>query len=112
VEHVGEEVFSKAVSTLAYGGRLVTCGATTGIRAGILLNHLFAKQLSLLGSYMGDFAELREVLALLEAGHLRPVVDRVFPVRDGAEAHRRLEAGEHFGKIVLRHGGDPPARSR
>jgi NADPH:quinone reductase-like Zn-dependent oxidoreductase len=103
VEHVGEAVFARAVTTLAYGGRLVTCGATTGVHAEILLNHLFVKQLSLLGSYMGDFAELKQVVALLEAGHVHPVVDRVLPVEAAADAHRRLEASEHFGKIVLVH---------
>jgi len=104
VEHVGEATFSKAVTTLARGGRLVTCGATTGPRAEIHLAHLFAKQLSLLGSYMGDFRELLDVIALLEAGHLRPVIDRVFPIREAAAAHARLEAREVFGKVVLRHG--------
>ena len=103
VEHVGEAVFAKAVATLAYGGRLVTCGATTGVHSEVLLNHLFAKQLSLLGSYMGDFAELKQVVALLEAGKLHPVVDRAFPVREAAAAHRRMESREHFGKIVLQH---------
>ncbi len=103
VEHAGEAVFSRAVTTLAYGGRLVTCGATTGVQAEILLHHLFVKQLSLLGSYMGDFAELKDVVALLEAGHLRPVVDRVLPVRQAADAHRAMEAGELFGKAVLTH---------
>lgn len=105
VEHVGEAVFARAVTTLAYGGRLVTCGATTGARSEVMLNHLFAKQLSLLGSYMGDFAELKRVTALLEAGKLHPVVDRVFPIREAAAAHRRMEAREHFGKIVLAHEG-------
>jgi NADPH:quinone reductase-like Zn-dependent oxidoreductase len=106
VEHVGEATFSAAVTTLAYGGRLVTCGATTGPAATINLAHLFAKQLSLLGSYMGDHHELREVLALLGAGRLRPVVDRIYPVRAAADAHRRMEAREQFGKIVLRHGSE------
>jgi len=104
VEHVGEAVFAKAVTTLAYGGRLVTCGATTGIRSELMLNHLFVKQLSLLGSYMGDFAELKQAVALLEAGKLHPVVDRVFPVERAGDAHRRMEASGHFGKIVLAHG--------
>ncbi len=103
VEHVGEAIFTKAATTLAYGGRLVTCGATTGPRGELNLTHLFAKQISILGSYMGDFAELKEVLALLEAGHLRPVVDRVFPIREAADAHRYLESRGHFGKIVLKH---------
>jgi NADPH:quinone reductase-like Zn-dependent oxidoreductase len=104
VEHVGGETFVQAVTTLARGGRLVTCGATAGTAAGIHLAHLFAKQLSLLGSYMGDFRELLDVVALLEAGHLRPIVDCVFPIREAAAAHRRLEAREAFGKIVLKHG--------
>lgn len=103
IEHVGEAVFTKAMTTLATGGRLVTCGATTGPRGEIHLIHLFAKQISVLGSYMGDFAELKEVIALLEAGDLKPVVDRVYPIRDAQAAHRRIEAREHFGKIVLRH---------
>jgi NADPH:quinone reductase-like Zn-dependent oxidoreductase len=104
VEHVGEATFSKAVTTLAPGGRLVTCGATTGPAAELHLVHLFAKQLSVLGSYMGDFRDLLDVVALLSAGHLHPVVDRVFPVREAAAAHRRLEEREAFGKIVLKHG--------
>jgi NADPH:quinone reductase-like Zn-dependent oxidoreductase len=103
VEHVGEAVFTKALTTLASGGRLVTCGATTGPRGEIHLTHLFAKQISVLGSYMGDFAELKEVIALLEMGQLKPVVDRVYSIREAQDAHRRMEAREHFGKIVLRH---------
>jgi NADPH:quinone reductase-like Zn-dependent oxidoreductase len=54
---------------------------------------------------MGDFAELKSVLALLEAGHVHPVVDRVMPMKQAADAHHRMEAGEHFGKIVLVHEG-------
>jgi NADPH:quinone reductase-like Zn-dependent oxidoreductase len=104
VEHVGEATFSKAVTTLAYGGRLVTCGATTGPRAELNLTHLFAKQLSLLGSDMGDHHELREVLHLLVEGPVHPVVDTVLSIRDAAEAHRRMEAREIFGKLVLLHG--------
>jgi NADPH:quinone reductase-like Zn-dependent oxidoreductase len=104
VEHAGQAVFDQAMRTLAFGGRLVTCGATTGPKSALNLTHLFAKRLSLLGSYMGDFSDLREVTALLAAGHLRPVVDRVFPVREAAAAHQRMEDSAHFGKIVLRHG--------
>jgi NADPH:quinone reductase-like Zn-dependent oxidoreductase len=104
VEHVGEAVFSKALTTLAYAGRLVTCGATTGPQGKVSLTHLFAKQQSILGSYMGDFAQLKEVIALLEAGHLRPVVDKVYSLAEARTAHERLEASGHFGKIVLRVG--------
>jgi NADPH:quinone reductase-like Zn-dependent oxidoreductase len=101
IEHVGEATWDRSVRSLAPGGRLVTCGATTGPRAGIDLRHLFAKQLSLLGSYMGTFAELRQAAPLLFDGTLRPVIDTVYPLRDAAAAQRRLEERGQFGKIVL-----------
>jgi NADPH:quinone reductase-like Zn-dependent oxidoreductase len=101
IEHVGEATWSRSIRSLATGGRLVTCGATTGPNAAIDLRHLFARQLSLLGSYMGTFAELRQAAPLLFDGTLRPVIDRVYPLREAADAQRRLEEKEQFGKIVL-----------
>jgi NADPH:quinone reductase-like Zn-dependent oxidoreductase len=101
VEHVGEATWERSVRSLARAGRLVTCGATTGPRGGIDLRHLFARQLSLLGSYMGRKPELLEATRHFFDGKLRPVVDEVLPLSAAAEAHRRLEAAEHFGKIVL-----------
>ena len=102
VEHVGEATWDRSVRSLANGGRLVTCGATTGPRAAIDLRHLFARQLSLLGSYMGRFSDLHDAAPLFFAGVLRPVIDEVFPLARAADAQRRLEGKEQFGKIVLR----------
>jgi NADPH:quinone reductase-like Zn-dependent oxidoreductase len=101
IEHVGEATWDRSVRALAGGGRLVTCGATTGPRASIDLRYLFARQLSLLGSYMGTFAELRHAAPLLFDGAVGPVIDTVHPLRDAAEAQRRLESKGQFGKIVL-----------
>ena len=101
VEHVGEATWDRSVRALASGGRLVTCGATTGHRAAIDLRHLFARQLSLLGSYMGTFADLRQAAALLFNGTLSPVIDEVLPLSRAADAQRRLENKEQFGKLVL-----------
>jgi NADPH:quinone reductase-like Zn-dependent oxidoreductase len=101
VEHVGVATWDRSVRCLARGGRLVTCGATTGHAAQLDLRHLFARQLSLLGSYMGAKHELLRAVHLFARGQLRPVVDRTFPLTEAAEAHRRLEASKHFGKIVL-----------
>jgi NADPH:quinone reductase-like Zn-dependent oxidoreductase len=101
VEHVGEATWDRSVRALATGGRLVTCGATTGFAAQLDLRHLFARQLSLLGSYMGRFAELREAAPLLFDGRLTPVVDRVFPLSEARAAQERLEQKDQFGKIVL-----------
>ncbi|MEO6238538.1 MAG: zinc-binding dehydrogenase [Vicinamibacterales bacterium] len=101
IEHVGEATWDRSVRALAAGGRLVTCGATTGHEAALDLRHLFARQLSLLGSYMGRFSELRAAAPLLFEGHVRPVIDEVFPLVRAADAQRRLEESGQFGKIVL-----------
>jgi NADPH:quinone reductase-like Zn-dependent oxidoreductase len=101
VEHVGTATWEKSLRSLVRGGRLVTCGATTGHDAQIDLRVLFSKQLSLLGSYMGRKAELFRAAQFFFAGELRPVVDRTFPLADAAEAHRCLEGRTQFGKVVL-----------
>jgi len=101
VENVGQETWEKSLLALAKGGRLVTCGATTGYEARTDLRHLFFKGLSLLGSTMGSRAELLQIADLVAAGRLRPVVDRVLPFEQAAEAHRLLAARSVFGKIVL-----------
>ena len=100
-EHVGVATWEQSILSLATGGRLVTCGATTGAAAQLDLRYLFARQLSLLGSYMGSRAELFTVLKLVGEKRLRPVIDRIFPLSEAIQAHRRLEDREQFGKIVL-----------
>src|SRR6266849_1765706 len=101
VEHVGAATWDESVKSLKSGGTLVTCGATTGPNVGIDLRHLFARQLTLLGSYMGTMGELHEVLGHVFAGRLKPVVDRVFPLSDIRAAHEYLEKSAMFGKIVV-----------
>jgi NADPH:quinone reductase-like Zn-dependent oxidoreductase len=101
IEHVGEATWPKSVRSLARSGRLVTCGATTGGRGALDLNALFAKRLSILGSYMGTKAELLRAARFFFTGELSPVIDRTYPLAEAAEAQRRLEASGQFGKIVL-----------
>jgi NADPH:quinone reductase-like Zn-dependent oxidoreductase len=101
VEHVGAATWDESVRSLKSGGTLVTCGATTGPKAGLDINHLFARQLTLLGSYMGTMGELHEVLRHVFAGHLKPVVDRVFPLSEVRTAHEYLANSKMFGKVVL-----------
>jgi NADPH:quinone reductase-like Zn-dependent oxidoreductase len=102
IEHVGEATWERSVRALARGGRLVTCGATSGHHGAVDLRHLFARQLSLLGSYMGRKAELLEAAPPFFAGKLRPIVDEVMPLADARRAQERLERRAQFGKIVLR----------
>ena len=101
-EHVGQATWDQSLRSLTAGGRLVTCGATTGYDAKIDLRFLFTRQLSILGSFMGSKAELFSALELYRRGLLKPVIDVVLPLEKCAEAHARLEHREQFGKIVLR----------
>ncbi len=100
-EHVGGAVFERAVAALARNGRLVTCGATAGGQVTLDLNLLFGRHLALLGSWMGRRAELIEVLRFVRDGRLVPVVDSVLPLAEARRAHERIEARQHFGKVVL-----------
>lgn len=101
VEHVGTATWDRSLKCLARSGRLVTCGATTGHDARIDLRFVFGRQLSLLGSYMGRKSELLRAAQFLSTGNLKPVVDSTFHLSEASDAHRRLEARDHFGKIVL-----------
>jgi len=100
-EHVGEAVWGKCLAALTPGGRLVTCGATTGANATTDLRFVFSKQLSILGGYMGRKADLLALWKFVESGELKGVVDSTFPLKEAAAAQRRMEGRQHFGKIVL-----------
>ncbi len=101
IEHVGQATWDRSVRALAPGGRLVICGNTTGWDAAIDLRFLFSRQLSLLGSYMGTKGELLQAVRFLADGRLAPLVDAVLPLEAAADAHRRLEAGDVVGKLLL-----------
>ena len=102
VEHVGDATWHESLASLAVGGRLVTCGATTGYEGKIDLRYLFSRHISILGSYMGSKAELSSALELLARSMVKPVIDTIMPLSNAAEAHARLEKREQFGKIVLK----------
>jgi len=101
-EHVGAATWNKSVESLAVGGRVVTCGITTGYDVPLDLRPLFTKQQSMLGSFMGTLGELHRVLRFVFDGKLKPVIDRVYPLEEIADAHRRIENKEQFGKVVVK----------
>ncbi|MBM3779002.1 MAG: zinc-binding dehydrogenase [Acidimicrobiia bacterium] len=101
VEHVGQATWEGSVRSLGRGGRLVTCGNTSGWEAAIDIRFLFVRELSLLGSFMGRKGELLQAAPFFFDGRLRPAVDRTFPLAEAAAAHRRLEESAQFGKVVL-----------
>jgi NADPH:quinone reductase-like Zn-dependent oxidoreductase len=101
LENVGAATWKGAIRTVAKGGRIVTCGATSGPIAETDIRLVFWKQLSIIGSTMANDAEFSTVMGQLFAGRLRAIVDTVMPLADGLEAQRRLAEGKQFGKIVL-----------
>ncbi len=100
-EHIGPETWEKSLLCLKRGGRLVTCGATSGPTVNFNLRLLFSKQLSISGCYMGSRRELISIMRLIESGRLKPVVDSVFPLVDAVSAQTKLLDRKQFGKIVL-----------
>lgn len=101
VEHVGPAVFDAALKSLKPGGRLVTCGATTGPTVELDMRYVFSRQLQILGSKMGTQSEMRQVARLVAGGRLKPVVDRTFPLAQARQAHEYLAQKKQFGKVVL-----------
>jgi NADPH:quinone reductase-like Zn-dependent oxidoreductase len=103
IEHLGGETFAKSLLAMTNGGRLVTCGATSGPTPQVDLRHVFFRQLEVLGSTMGSKAHLLAALKMIEEGAAKPVVDRVLPftVEGARDAHRALEDRRVFGKVVL-----------
>ena len=101
VEHVGAATWNESMKALKPGGTLVTCGATSGHEASFDLRFLFARQLALLGSYMGTMGELHEVLKLVFSGRLKPVVDRVFPLQRSAPRTSTWRRARCSGRVVL-----------
>jgi NADPH:quinone reductase-like Zn-dependent oxidoreductase len=102
VESVGERTWSASLMALTRGGRLVTCGGTSGASLTTDVRRLFWYQWSLLGSTMGNDAEFDAVTVELAAGRLWPTVDAVLPLSEGRMAFERLRDGTQFGKLVLR----------
>jgi NADPH2:quinone reductase len=101
VDSVGEKTWMTSLRSVRRGGRVVTCGATTGPNPVEEIRLIFWKGISILGSTMASDREFRALLAAVASGRLTPRIDRVLPLAQAAEAYRVLEEGRQFGKIVL-----------
>lgn len=99
-EHVGKATWERSIKALRKGGRLVTCGATTGYEAITDLRYLFFKELKIFGNFMGRKDGLLKALQFFPH-KLRPVIDTTFPLKDAAKAHEWLMNREQFGKVIL-----------
>jgi NADPH:quinone reductase-like Zn-dependent oxidoreductase len=102
LENVGPATWEQSVRALQPGGRLITCGSTSGTKVEITVPYLFFKQLEIVGSTMFDYGEFSEVTEMVGSGLVPVLVDKVYDFDDLPAALTRLEAGQQLGKIVLR----------
>jgi NADPH:quinone reductase-like Zn-dependent oxidoreductase len=101
IENVGAATWKDSIRSLKGGGRLVTCGSTSGPVGETIIPLVFWKQVHLIGSTMANRKEFHDVMGQFFAGRLKAIIDEVVPLKDGAAAQQRLAEGKQFGKIVL-----------
>ena len=101
-DHVGTATWQTSIKALARGGRLVTCGATTGAEAATDIRYIYGRRLSIHGTWMGTKGELHDLMRLVEQNRLKPIVHQAFPLEDAVKAQDVMEQSQHFGKLVLR----------
>jgi NADPH2:quinone reductase len=99
---VGAATWPLSIRSLARGGRLVICGASSGSRPNIDIREIYQRHRRILGAPMGSLRDFQTVLGFVTRGEIAPVIDRILPLEEVAEGHRALEGGEQFGKIVIR----------
>jgi NADPH:quinone reductase-like Zn-dependent oxidoreductase len=101
-DHVGEETWQQSIDSLAMGGKMVICGATSGPDPDIDIRSVYQHHRQILGAPMGNRQEFRDVTELAARGKVDPQIDRVLPLAELAEGHRIIEDREVFGKVVVR----------
>jgi len=101
IDYVGKTTWPSSLKLTRNGGRVLTCGATTGDASAAGLSHIFFRQLSIIGTTMGARSDLAEALAAAERGLLRPVLHSVLPLAEAARAHQLIEDRAVLGKLVL-----------
>jgi NADPH:quinone reductase-like Zn-dependent oxidoreductase len=102
LDHVGADTLQESLKCLSWGGKLVTCGATSGAQVEIDLKAIFFKNISILGSTMGSKSDLIRIVDLVASGKLKPVVDSIFPLSELPKAYQKLESRKVFGRVILR----------
>ena len=101
VDSVGEATWMQSLKAAAKGGRIVTCGATSGPNPAEEIRLIFWNQLSIIGSTMGSREDWRQLVSAVNTHGMRPVVDTEMLLAEGRTAYERLERADQFGKIVL-----------
>ena len=101
VDNVGQATLFDSIRSVRRGGRILIVGNTSGYNVELDTRYIFSKQISLIGSTMGTTKDFHEVMRLVFAGKLKPVIGATLPLAEIREAHSLLEEGVVFGKVVL-----------
>ena len=101
IDYIGADTWVQSLRSARKGGRVLTCGATTGFAPQTDLRHIFYRQVRVIGSTMGSHKEFMDVMKCIFRGQLKPVIDRVLPLSEASQGHELIEKREVFGKIVL-----------
>ncbi|HET9943887.1 MAG TPA: zinc-binding dehydrogenase, partial [Terriglobia bacterium] len=102
VDYIGAETWVRSLRSARKGGRILTCGATTGFDPKTDLRQIFFRQLQVIGSTMGSHRDFLDAMQAVFRGQIKPVVDRVLPLTEAARGHEAIERREIFGKVILR----------
>ena len=102
IDHVGEATWATSIAALRQGGRMAVCGMTSGNEATIPVRMFYTKQIVMVGSLLGTRAQLQELINFVVRKKIQPIIDSVFPLRHAKEAQKKMEAGMHAGKILLK----------
>ncbi|CAH0120006.1 Crotonyl-CoA carboxylase/reductase [Paenibacillus sp. CECT 9249] len=102
VDYTGKETWPKSIKATKVGGRILTCGATTGFEATTDLRYVWVREIAILGSNAWERSDLETLLSLVQEGKLKPIIDRVLPLEEIQEAHRIIEEREIFGKVIIK----------
>lgn len=101
VDNVGKDTWRDSLECVRRGGRVVTCGATTGNDAVTPINRVYWKHVSIHGTTMSNRREFEAISRLVIGGRIEPIVDRAFPLEEAPAALARMEQAEQFGKILV-----------
>ncbi len=102
IDHVGAATWATSIAALRQGGRMAVCGMTSGNEATVPVRMFYTKQIVMVGSLLGTRAQLQELINFVMRKKIQPVIDSVFPLQEAKEAQKKMEAGIHTGKILLK----------
>ena len=102
IDHVGAKTWSVSIEALKVGGIMLACGTTSGSEATINIRAFYSKEAQIIGAYLGTKSQLISLHKFMKSRKIRPVIDKVFDLKDAILAHRKIESGNQFGKIILK----------